>query len=99
MPKDITHIEAVIIQMREIQESIERLNERYNLLKETVITELAGDTEGLIGEQPVVTYATVNSRRFDTTAFKEAMPEVYESFRKPQTSVRFQLVRETRNAE
>jgi len=97
MAKDLTHLQSVIEQMRDINNSIERLAERYDLLKEIVINELAGDTAGEINGRPVVTHTTVTSRRFDTTWLKENMPEVYESARKVTTSTRFQLVTETRD--
>lgn len=97
MAKDLSHLQSVIEQMRDINNSIERLAERYDLLKEIVINELAGDTAGEINGRPVVTHTTVTSRRFDTTWLKENMPEVYESARKVTTSTRFQLVTETRN--
>jgi predicted phage-related endonuclease len=97
MAKDLTHVESVIAQMRDISDSIERLQERYALLKDVVVQELAGDTAGEINGRPVVTYTTVTSRRFDTAWLRENMPEVYESGRKPTTSTRFQLVMETRD--
>jgi predicted phage-related endonuclease len=98
VPKDITHLESVIASMRDIKDSIERLNERYDLLKAMVIEELAGDTEGIINGAPAVSHTTVTSRRFDTTWLKENMHDVYESARRPVVTTRFTLVSETRDA-
>jgi predicted phage-related endonuclease len=95
--KDITHIAPVINQMREIKDTIQRLNERYELLKNTVIEELAGETEAIIDGEVVASHTSVTQYRVDVNWLQTNMPEVYETARKPSTSSRFTLVTETRD--
>lgn len=92
MSKDLTHIAAVVNQMRDVKDSIARLNERYDLLKKTVIDELAGDTSGTIDGRPAVNYQSRITRRFDTKAFQAAQPDVYDAFRVETEATYFTLV-------
>lgn len=92
MAKDLSHITSVIAQMRDIKNSITRLQERYDLMKNLVVNELAGETAGQIDGRPVVTHTIVTSRRFDAKAFAQAQPETYENFRVESQSSRFILV-------
>lgn len=50
------------------------------------------NTEELSAGQYIVRWTSVLSQRFDATAFKKAMPEVYKSFIKQVTSHRFSIV-------
>ena len=51
-------------------------------------------TEGvdtLLGDDYKITWREVQSSRFDSKAFKTAMPELYDRFTKPSTTRRFVL--------
>ena len=52
---------------------------------------LAQDTEELQAGRFIVRWTSVISNRFDSTAFKRALPDVYKSFAKPSTSRRFSI--------
>jgi putative phage-type endonuclease len=66
------------------KEAAERKEEAANQLKA-----LLGENEvGWIGSRKV-TWKTVTSQRFDTKAFKEQYPDLYEKFAKPSESRRF----------
>ena len=49
------------------------------------------DTEELTAGQYIVRWTSVLTNRFDTTAFKKALPEVYKSFTKQSASRRFTI--------
>jgi len=49
------------------------------------------DTEELTVGQYIIRWATVLTNRFDTTAFKKVMPDVYKSYMKQITSRRFTI--------
>lgn len=49
------------------------------------------DTEELTAGQYIIRWATVLTNRFDTTAFKKALPDLYHSYTKQITSRRFTI--------
>ena len=49
------------------------------------------DTEELTAGQYIVRYTTVLSNRFDSTAFKKVMPDVYKAYTKQVSSKRFSI--------
>jgi predicted phage-related endonuclease len=49
------------------------------------------DTEELFAGQYIVRWTSVLSQRFDTTAFKKVMPEVYKAYTKQVSSRRFTI--------
>ena len=52
---------------------------------------LAQDAEEMIVGQYIVRWNAVLSNRFDTTAFKKVMPEIYKAYTKQVPSRRFTL--------
>ena len=52
---------------------------------------LERDTEELEAGQYIVRWTSVLSQRFDTTAFKKVMPDVYKAYTKQVTSRRFSI--------
>ena len=52
---------------------------------------LKRDTEELEAGQYIVRWTSVLSQRFDTTAFKKVMPDVYKAYTKQVTSRRFSI--------
>ena len=52
---------------------------------------LAQDTEELEAGQYIIRWTSVLSQRFDTTAFKKVMPDVYKAYTKQVTSRRFSI--------
>ena len=52
---------------------------------------LEHDTEELTAGQYIVRWTSIISNRFDTTAFKKVMPDVYKAYTKPVSSRRFTI--------
>ena len=51
----------------------------------------ASDLEEMIAGQYIVRYTSVLSNRFDSTAFKRVMPEIYKAYTKQVSSRRFSI--------
>ena len=51
----------------------------------------AREVEELIAGQYIVRYTSVLSNRFDSTAFKKVMPEIYKAYTKQVSSRRFSI--------
>ena len=76
--------------LQELESLIDELKEEAEILRDAIKAEMGErDTEELIAGPHIVRYATVLSNRFDSTAFKKVMPEVYKSFTKQVSSRRF----------
>ena len=59
-------------------------------LKDAIKAEMtARDVEELTAGQYTARFTTVLSNRFDTTAFKKVLPDVYKAYTKQVTSRRF----------
>ena len=93
MSRDISHIADTIEQIKEIDELIADLNSRRDLLKADVIAALADETQGTIDGKVVVTHTTYTQSRFDTTAFKAALPDVAQRYMKHSEVTRFVIVK------
>ena len=52
---------------------------------------LKRDTEELEAGQYIVRWTSVLSQRFDTTAFKKVMPDIYKAYTKQVSSRRFTI--------
>ena len=86
----------------ELIAKIEALNEWENLMEEakaeaeairdSIKAEMAErDTEELIVGSYIVRWTSVLSNRFDSTAFKKVMPDVYKAYTKTVSSRRFTI--------
>jgi len=51
----------------------------------------AREVEELIAGQYIVRYTSILSNRFDSTAFKKVMPELYKAYTKQTASRRFTI--------
>ena len=52
---------------------------------------MAQDTEELKAGQYIIRWTSVLTNRFDTTAFKKVLPDVYKAYTKQITSRRFSI--------
>ena len=52
---------------------------------------LRNDVEEMHAGQYIIRWTSVLSQRFDTTAFKKVMPEVYKAYTKQTTARRFSI--------
>lgn len=86
----------------ELLAKIELLN-RYEAMMEEIKSEAdtirnaikaemeAQEVEELIAGQYIVRYTSVLSNRFDSTAFKKVLPELYKAYTKQVSSRRFTI--------
>ena len=85
-------IQAQIEALRSLEELIEEAKAEAETLRDTIKQEMLNrDTEELSAGQYIVRWTSVLSQRFDTTAFKKVMPEVYKAYTKQVSSKRFTI--------
>ena len=84
----INEMEIKIRELRNLQTLIEEAEAEAEALKDQIKAEMGDREELRVGEYRV-TYNTITSSRFDTTAFRKAMPDVAAKFTKSTTSRRF----------
>lgn len=71
---------------------MEELKAEADTIRNTIKAEMeAREVEELIAGQYIVRYTAVLSNRFDSTAFKKVMPEVYKAYTKQVSSRRFTI--------
>ena len=84
----ITKIETI----RELEELINEAQQEADALRDAIKQHmLAEGTEELEAGQYMVRYQNIVSNRFDSSAFKKLMPDVYKSFIRQSTSKRFSI--------
>ena len=88
-----THeLTAQIESLRALEELIEEAKAEAETLRAAIKQEMLNrDTEELSAGQYIVRWTSVLSQRFDTTAFKKVMPEVYKAYTKQVSSKRFTI--------
>lgn len=87
-----TELTAQIESLRALEELIEEAKAEAETLRDTIKQEMLNrDTEELSAGQYIVRWTSVLSQRFDTTAFKKVMPEVYKAYTKQVSSKRFTI--------
>lgn len=85
-------ITTKIRQIKELQQLIEEAEAEMETLKDTIKAEMtARDVDELTADVFKVRWTTVESSRFDSAAFKKAMPELFKQFSKQTTSRRFSI--------
>lgn len=81
-----------IEQLKELEELIAEANAEVETLKDEIKeVMLKQNTEEMTVGKYIVRWTTVLSNRFDTTAFKKVMPDVYKAYTKNVTSRRFTI--------
>lgn len=84
----ITKIEA----LADWEALLEEAKEEVEALRDELKAEmLSRNTEELEAGQYIIRYQTITNNRFDNSAFKKALPEVYASFIKQTTTKRFTI--------
>lgn len=85
-------IQSKIESLRELESLIEEAKAEAESIRDEIKAEMLNrDTEELNAGQYIVRYTTVLSNRFDSTAFKKVMPEVYKAYTKQTSSRRFTI--------
>ena len=75
-----------------LEELIEEAKAEAETLRDEIKSEMmARNTEELTVGQYIVRWTSVLSQRFDTTALKKVMPEVYKAYTKQISSRRFTI--------
>ena len=87
-----TELTAQIEALRSLEELIEEAKAEAETLRDAIKQEmLSRDVDTLEAGQYIVRWTSVLSQRFDSTAFKKVMPEVYKAYVKQVSSKRFSI--------
>ena len=85
-------LETKITKMQEYEALAEEAKAEAEALRDEIKAELNNrNTEEVTTGKYIVRWTSVLSLRFDSTAFKKAMPEVYKAFTKQVSSRRFSV--------
>ena len=85
-------ITSKIESLRALEELIEEAKAEAETLRDEIKSEMmARNTEELTVGQYIVRWTSVLSQRFDSTAFKKVMPDVYKAYTKQISSRRFTI--------
>lgn len=85
-------ITSKIEALRELETLIEEAKTEAETLRDEIKSEMmARDTEELTAGQYIIRWTSVLSNRFDTTAFKKVMPDIYKAYTKQTASRRFTI--------
>lgn len=85
-------LQSKVHELRELRRFVEELTAEADAITDAIKAQMT--TEGvdtLLGDDYKITWREVQSSRFDSKAFKTAMPELYDRFTKPSTTRRFVL--------
>lgn len=83
---------AKIELLNKYEAMMEELKAEAETIRNTIKAEMeAREVEELIAGQYIVRYTSVLSNRFDTTAFKKVMPDIYKAYTKQVSSRRFSI--------
>ena len=76
--------------LNKYEEMIAELKAEAESIRDTIKEEMmAQNTEEMIAGQYIIRWTSVISNRFDSTAFKKVMPEIYKAYTKLVSSRRF----------
>ena len=93
MQMSTIEITSKIEALKDLESLIEEAKAEAEALRDEIKTEMLNrDTEELEAGQYIVRWTSVLTQRFDTTAFKKVMPDVYKAYTKQVSSRRFSIV-------
>ena len=85
-------ITSKIEALKELETLIEEAKAEAETLRDEIKAEMLNrNTEEMIAGSYIIRWTSVLSQRFDSTAFKRAMPEVYKAYIKQISSRRFSI--------
>ena len=85
-------ITSKIDALKDLETLIEEAKAEAEALRDEIKAEmLSRNTEEMEAGQHIVRWTSVLTQRFDTTAFKKVMPEVYKEYTKQVSSRRFSI--------
>ena len=83
---------AKIELLNKYESMMEDLKAQADTIRNEIKAEMeAHDLEEMIAGQYIIRYTSVLSNRFDSTAFKKVMPEIYKAYTKQVSSRRFTI--------
>lgn len=83
---------AKIELLNKYEAMVEEMKVQADTIRNEIKAEMdARELEEMIAGQYIVRYTAVLSNRFDTTAFKKVMPEIYKAYTKQVSSRRFTI--------
>ena len=78
--------------LKELEALIDEAKAEAESLRDEIKQEMLNrDTEELEAGQYIVRWTSVLSQRFDTTAFKKVMPDIYKAYTKQVSIKRFSI--------
>ena len=87
-----TEITSKIEALKDLESLIEEAKAEAEALRDEIKTEMLNrNAEELEAGQYIVRWTSVLTQRFDTTAFKKVMPDVYKAYTKQVSSRRFSI--------
>ena len=85
-------IASKIESLKDLETLIEEAKAEAEALRDEIKAEmLSRNTEEMEAGQYIVRWTSVLTQRFDTTAFKKVMPDVYKAYTKQVSSRRFSI--------
>lgn len=85
-------ITSKIEQLKELEELIAEAQAEADALKDEIKSEMQNrNTEELQVGKYIIRWTSVLSNRFDSSAFKKVMPEVYKAYTKQVASRKFTI--------
>ena len=85
-------IQAQVESLKALEELIEEAKAEAETLRDSIKQELLNrNTEELTAGKYIVRWTSVLSQRFDSTALKKVMPEIYKAYTKQVSSRRFSI--------
>lgn len=88
----INEMENKIRKLQELEAFEKEIKEEAEAIRDEIKAEmLSRDTEELTTGKYIVRWTSVLTQRFDSTAFKKALPDVYKGFIKQTASRRFSI--------
>ena len=83
---------AKIELLNKYEAMMEEMKSQADAIRNEIKAEMdAHDLEEMIAGQYIIRYPSVLSNRFDSTAFKRVMPEIYRAYTKQVSSRRFSI--------
>lgn len=83
---------AKIELLNKYEAMIDEMKFEAEAIRNTIKAEMeAREVEEMIAGQYIIRHTAVLSNRFDTTAFKKVMPEIYKAYTKQVSSRRFTI--------
>ena len=83
---------AKIELLNKYEAMMEEMKSQADAIRNEIKAEMdAHDLEEMIAGQYIIRYTSVLSNRFDSTAFKRVMPEIYKAYTKQVFSRRFPI--------